>query len=78
MEHTAAEDEVIGTTQGVDEFTGERKKKSCHFSSFLFEVTKLQGSGGNCCSDFILWEAGGCLPEAAAHGVICIACSLWF
>ena len=40
--------------------------------------TVLQGSGGNCCSDFILWEAGGCLPEAAARRVICIACPLWF
>lgn len=50
-------------------FTGERKKKNtCHFSFFSFEVTKLQGWGGNCCSDFILWEAGGCLPDAAAHG----------
>lgn len=57
---------------------GKEKKKTCHFSFFLFEVTKLQGSGGNCCSDFILWEAGGCLPEAAARGVICIACSLQF
>lgn len=55
-----------------------KKKKTCHFSFFLFEVTKLQGSGGNCCSDFILWEAGGGLPEAAAGGVICIACGLWF
>lgn len=53
-------------------------KKKCHFSFFLFEVTKLQGSGGDCCSDFILWEAGGCLPEAAARRVICIACPLWF
>lgn len=53
----------------------ERKKKMSLFF-FLFEVTKLQGSGGNCCSDFILWEAGGCLPEAAACRVICIACPL--
>lgn len=52
---------------------GKRKKKTCHFSFFLFEVTKLQGSGGNCGSDFILREAGGCLPGAAAHGVIYIA-----
>ena len=77
-EHTAADDEVISTIWGMDEFTTERKKKTCHFSFFSFEVTKLQGSGVNCCSDFILWEAGGCLPEAAAHGVIYIACSLWF
>lgn len=55
-----------------------KEKKKCHFSFFLFEVTKLQGSGGDCCSDFILWEAGGCLPEAAARRVICIACPLWF
>ena len=55
-----------------------KEKKKCHFSFFLFEVTKLQGSGGDCCSDFILWEAGGCLPEAAACRVICIACPLWF
>ena len=74
---TAAGDEVISTVWGMEEFTRERKKK-CHFSFFLFEVTKLQGSGGNCCSDFILWEAGGCLPEAAARRVICIACPLWF
>ena len=78
-ENTAANDEVISTIWGIDEFTGERgKKKTCHFSFFFFEVTKLQGSGGNCCSDFILWEAGGCLPEAAACRVICIACRLWF
>lgn len=62
---------------GIDEFTGERKKHVTFLFS-PFEVTKLQGSGGNCCSDFFLREAGGCLPEAAARGVICIACRLWF
>lgn len=75
LEHTAADDEVISTIWGMDEFTGERKK-TCHFSFSLFEVTKLQGSGGNCCSDFILQEAGGCLP-GQLHGVIYIARSLW-
>lgn len=35
LEHTAAEDEVIGTTQGVDEFTGERKKNHVTFLSCL-------------------------------------------
>lgn len=48
---TDAADEVISTIWGMDEFTRGKGKKACHFSFFLFEVTKLQGSGGNCWSD---------------------------
>lgn len=37
-EHTAADDEVISTIWGRDEFTGERKKKKKSMSLFFFLV----------------------------------------
>jgi hypothetical protein len=46
-------------------YAGARARQVSFFS---FEVSKLGGSGGNCCSHFIPWEEGGCLPEAAVSG----------
>lgn len=37
LEHTAADDEVISTIRGMDEFTGEREKKNV---TFLFSCLK--------------------------------------
>lgn len=78
VERTAADGEVTAQSGEWMSSLGKGKNNNMSLSFFLFEVTKLQGSGGNCCSDFFLWEAGGCVPEAAAHGVIYIARSLWF
>lgn len=69
LEHTAADDEVFCTAWGLDELP--RIRRGEEHVRFLFSRLKslsLGGSGGNCCSHFIPWEEGGCLPEAAGSG----------